>query len=112
MLTSQLGLRWSAGGGGVAARNQPAPALGSPALPRLNFPRRGRESSRNRGVSACFGFGRSPNWIQLVRGPSSSLSPLLPSQPEVGPEKLGPSRSFRMSEGIPTQTRVRELPPA
>ena len=101
MLTSQLGLRWPAGGGGVAARNQPGPALGSPTLPRLNFPRKGRESSGNRGVSACFAFGRSPNWIQLVSGPSASLSPLLPSQPEVGPEKLCPQQVFSNVRGNP-----------
>lgn len=61
----------------------------SPTLPCLSFPAERGRVAGNWGVSACFAFGRSPNWIQLVSCPSSSLShSLSPTTPaREGPGK-------------------------
>lgn len=88
------------------------PASGSPALPCLNFPLKGREHSRNWGVSVCFAFGKSPNWIQLVSCPSSSLSPHSPHSQGWAWNSYVSSGSLQMSGEIPTQNRDRDLPPA
>lgn len=64
-------------------------------------------------MSACFAFGRSPNWIQLVCCPSSSLSHSLPPPLGMGPEKLCPQKVFsNVRRNCHSPTKVRELPPA
>lgn len=107
MLTLQFGLKQSAGQGGVAARNRP-PDL---RLFLASISLRGEGEQQNWGVSACFAFGRSPNWIQLVSWLSSSPSPPLPSQAGMGTEKLCPRRSFECQKEPPLRTET-ELPPA
>lgn len=64
-----------------------AMALWPPTLLCLGFPCKGRESLKTWGVSACFAFGKSPNSIQLVHCPSSSLSLLLPPTARGGHRK-------------------------
>lgn len=110
MLTSQLDRKQSAGLGGVAARHQSALDPISHSLC-LDFPNEGKESCRNWGVAACFVFGRSPNWIQLVSCPSSGLSsPLLPIG-RGGHRKAMAPVGLSRSEEVPTQTRDRESQP-
>lgn len=113
MLTWQLGLEQSAGQGGVAAGNQPAPVL-QPLVSRSPMPRcplQGKEGCGNWGVAPCCALGGSPNWIQLVSCPSCSLSPAPPPpQPGMGVGKLRPQEVFHGSEEVPAQTGDGELP--